>query len=75
MPPDCLYLLFESDRFDDQWKSCARVVEVLIASPIMFLDANELAVRQLAGTCVPGLALWSLRTIGIYSFSCAIRLS
>jgi hypothetical protein len=43
MPPDCLYLLFESGRyFDDQWKSCARVVEVVIASPIFFR-------RQLAG--------------------------
>jgi hypothetical protein len=59
MPPDCLYLPFESGQsFDDQGKSCARVVEVVIASPIMFLR------RQLAGGSSIG---WHLR-----SRSCAV---
>jgi hypothetical protein len=53
MPPDCFSLLFESDQsFDDQWKSCARVVEVVIASPIMFFR------RQRTGSSSIG---WHLR--------------
>jgi hypothetical protein len=44
MSPDCLSVVFESGQsFDDQWKSCARRVEVVIANPIIFFR------RQLAG--------------------------
>jgi len=53
MSPDCLYVVFESGQsFDDQWKSCARGVEVVIASPIIFFR------RQLAGGSSIG---WHLR--------------
>ena len=47
-----LSIIESGQSFDDQWKSCARGVEVVIASPIIFFR------RQLAGGSSIG---WHLR--------------